>query len=332
MANPLLSSYRAGENRVTSSTMAVFERIDLALVTDLLGAASGAGSELRTVSFENQVTGDASVPDARISGHFTWLFETKTVRGGYNAEGHDRQQLRGHARLLESDPDALLFVLTPDPVRPAWFSTLDGVQDTVRPRVLWVGFRDLAEAINQAVTDPRRLLGEQTRFLLDELVRLYETDGLLSTDDTVVVAARTAWPEYQRISAYVCQPNRAFRDGLTQLAFYAEGQIQPVVPRILRHEVAVPFTDHEAERLDDAGDPEVATVIRALLAAGTRVDGDAYDVLLLTGPDDAATIRLPQPVVNDTTTASGKPWAWTLGQRYTRLEVLRSGVRRTSEL
>jgi len=202
----------------------------------------------------------------------------------------------------------------------------------VRPRVLWVGFRDLAEAINQAVTDPRRLLGEQTRFLLDELVRLYETDGLLSTDDTVVVAARTAWPEYQRISAYVCQPNRAFRDGLTHLAFYAEGQIQPVVPRILRHEVAVPFTDHEAQRRDETGDPEVATVIRALLAAGTRVDGDAYDVLLLTGPDDAATIRLAQPVVNDTTTASGKPWAWTLGQRYTRLEVLRSGVRRTSDL
>jgi hypothetical protein len=32
---PLLSAYRTGENRVTSSTMAVFERIDLALVQEL---------------------------------------------------------------------------------------------------------------------------------------------------------------------------------------------------------------------------------------------------------------------------------------------------------
>src|SRR4051794_40435659 len=78
MVNPLLSSYRAGENRVTSSTMAVFERIDLALVQDLLASASGAGDELRTVTFENQVPGYGSVPDARISGHFNWLFETKT--------------------------------------------------------------------------------------------------------------------------------------------------------------------------------------------------------------------------------------------------------------
>lgn len=46
MPNPLLSSYRAGENRVTSSTMAVFERIDLALVQEVLAAATGAGAEL----------------------------------------------------------------------------------------------------------------------------------------------------------------------------------------------------------------------------------------------------------------------------------------------
>jgi len=41
MKNPLLSSYSGGENRVTSSTLAVFERLDLALVRDVLTATLG---------------------------------------------------------------------------------------------------------------------------------------------------------------------------------------------------------------------------------------------------------------------------------------------------
>ena len=72
----------------------------------------------------------------------------------------------------------------------------------------------------------------QTRFLLSELVALYEADGLLSADDTVIVAAREAWPEYQRFAAYVCQPNRAFRDALTHFGFYAHSAIQTLIPRI----------------------------------------------------------------------------------------------------
>ena len=68
MTTPLFSTYRGGENRVTSSIMAVFERIDLALVRDILAGAAGAGDELRAVTFENQVAGTGSVPDARITG------------------------------------------------------------------------------------------------------------------------------------------------------------------------------------------------------------------------------------------------------------------------
>lgn len=79
MANPLFSTYRGGENRVTSSTMAVFERVDLALVQEILETASGTGGELRTVVFENQVFEEGAIPDARISARFTWWFETKTV-------------------------------------------------------------------------------------------------------------------------------------------------------------------------------------------------------------------------------------------------------------
>lgn len=39
--SPLFSSYRQEENRVTSSMLAVFERIDLSRLEILFGAASG---------------------------------------------------------------------------------------------------------------------------------------------------------------------------------------------------------------------------------------------------------------------------------------------------
>lgn len=330
--NPLFSSYRAGENRVTSSTLAVFERIDLALIQGILASATGAGAELTTVTFENQVVNIGAVPDARISARFVWWFETKTGRGGYGAEGHDRDQLRQHSKQLEDVPEAWLFVLTPDPLRPTWFDELDGVAESVRSKVLWLGFRDLAEAISAVIGDSKRLVSKQTRFLLNELVALYEADGLLTNDDTVVVAARSAWPEYQQTSAYVCQPDRSFREGLTHLGFYADGAIQPLVPRIDQHLPSVPFTREEAESRRLSGDHVVAHLIDRLLDDGGRTDGSSYGVLLLSGPDDGATVVLDQPVLNDTVTATGRNWAWTLGQRYTRLDALTSGIQRTSEL
>jgi len=332
MAKPLLSTYRTGENRVTSSTMAVFERIDLALVQELLRAVTGMGSELVAVSFENQVALAGSVPDARISARFSWWFETKTEIGAYAHEGHSRDQLRKHSTVLR-DPGALLFVITPDPVRPAWFDKLDGLADEASgERILWFSFHDLAGAIDKLITDPGRVVGEQTRFLLAELVALYEADGLLSADDTVVVAARAAWPEYQRLAAYICQPNRSFRAGLKYLGFYAEGAIQPLIPRIRRHCTAVLFTREEAGALRARGDAELAALIDGVLDREERTDGEAYDVLLLTGPDEPGTIRLQVPIANDKVTESGKPWGWTLSQRYTRLDKLGSGITRTSQL
>jgi len=311
--------------------MAVFERVDLALVQELLRAATGSGDEIRGVTFENQIVASTSVPDARISARFSWWFETKTTRGGYAAEGHDRQQIREHARLLDGEPDSQLFVLTPDRTRPVWLGELDGVAEAVRDRIIWLGFRDLADQITAAVADPSRLLGEQTRFLLAELVALYETDGLLTTDDTVVVAARAAWPDYQEMAAYVCQPDRSFREGLTHLGFYANSAIQPLIPRIRTHYRSVMFSTEVAAARRAAGDVELAELIERLLAAEERVDGEAYGVLLLSSADDPDTERLEAPIVNDTKTAAGGNWAWTLGQRYTQLERLRAAGR-TSEL
>ena len=158
----------------------------------------------------------------------------------------------------------------------------------------------------QADRRSRAGIGEQTRFLLSELAALHEADGLLSADDTVVVAARAGWPEYQRRAAYICQPNRPFRAGLKYFGFYAEGVIQPVIP-LIRHHAAVPFTRDEAHARLASGDARLATLISDLLDEESRTEGEAYDVLLLTGIDDPRTIRLQAPVANNTVTGSGKP-------------------------
>jgi hypothetical protein len=332
MPNPLFSTYRGGENRVTSSLMAVFERIGLALVQELLEAATGTGEELRTVTFENQVVNVGAVPDARISARFTWWFETKTARGGYTAEGHDRDQVRAHAQQLEDDPHARLFVLTPDPVTPSWFERLSGVNEAVRQQVVWLSFKDLADAITGILAVSTRLIGEQSRFLLTELVALFEADGLLTNDDAVVVAAKSAWLEYLRYSAYICQPDRTFREGISHFGFYYHGSIQSKVAKIRAYHPAVAFSPTEAARLSDAGEHGRADLIDRALTDGVRVEGNSHGVMLLSGPSGADTVQLDAPIVNDTKTAAGRTWAWTLSQRYTRLDRLRSGVTRTSQL
>ena len=221
-------------------------------------------------------------------------------------EGHSRAQLRAHSKQLEDDQDAWLFVLTPDPVRPAWFASLDGVHASVRSKILWFSFRQLADAIEVVSSDAARLIGEQSRFLLMELTSLYDAEGLLTNDDTVVVAARSAWPEYRTTRAYVCQPDRAFREGLTHLGFYAEGAIQPLVPRIREHRSSVLFTHAEASARRSNGERELGDLIDALLEDGSRTDGEHYGVLLLSGPQDPDTVVLANPIENDTVSAAGK--------------------------
>jgi len=157
---------------------------------------------------------------------------------------------------------------------------------------------------------------------------LYETDGLLSIDDTVIVAAREAWPEYLRFGVYVCQPERSFRGGLTHFGFYANGAIQDLVACIGSRYIAVSFTREESTQRRSNGETELADMIDLLLGQGLRIEGESYDVLFLSGPDDPRTIRLPGPIRNDTVTAAGRPWGWTLSQRYTRLDTLTSGVTR----
>jgi len=305
--------------------LAVFERIDLSLLEAILAAAAGESS-FQMVSFTNQPPGEGhSVPDALISARFSYWFEVKTERNALNAG-----QLSEHlANLTDEASDERLFVITPDAEEPSVISDLHN-QD-----VVWFNFRSLYDSIDAVLSDPTGTVSEQTRFLLRELQALLVDDGLVDNDDVVVVAARFAYPEYLAVSAYVCQATRTFRDGLTHLGFYAEGAIQSYVPRIRHREDLVTFS-HEEANARKAGsdiDRRVGEVIEAFLTKGSREDGKQYQVFVLSPPDDSDTIRRAQSIVNDTVAESGRPWAWTMGQRYVRVaDLTRPGIALTSDL
>ena len=121
MPNPLFSTYARGENRVTSTLLAVLENVNNQLAEDVLEALADE-SDLALVSFDNQVTGVESVPDAAIKGSTALWFETKTSR-----DAVDREQLENHLMALDEDPADLqrLVVLTPDERNPDEVAVLD---------------------------------------------------------------------------------------------------------------------------------------------------------------------------------------------------------------
>jgi hypothetical protein len=323
--NPLFSTYRQGENRVTSSMLAVFERIDLSLLETILAAAAGESS-LQMVTFTNQPPGRGARSLTRASrpGSLTGSRSrppSTPSRPNSSPSTSPTSARRPAQNGCSSSP--------PDAEQP------DAIAAVNDPRVVWFNFRSLHDAIDAAVSDPTGIVAEQGRFLLRELQALLVEDGLVDSDDVVVVAARFAYPEYLRRGAYVCKPERAFRSALTHLGFYANSTIQPHVPRIRYREDLVAFTDEEAAARRGGSDNDrlVGEVIVALLDDGTREEGKQYQVFLLSGPEGPDTVRLAQPIANDTVTESGRPWAWTMHQRYASLANLtRPGVAVTSDL
>jgi hypothetical protein len=110
------------------------------------------------------------------------------------------------------------------------------------------------------------LVGEQTRFLLTELVRFEAAAAVRRRH--VIVAARWAWPEYQGHATYVASPT-ARSGGLTHFGFYADGQIQPLI-RGSGSRDRGSVTDAEVARRQQLGETRTAELIRLLLADGSR--------------------------------------------------------------
>ena len=302
----IFSTYSTGENRVTASFLAVLRSLALDRIQRVLGALLEQ-SEFQLIRFENQPSkGAAGVPDAIIRCNLQMLIETKTVRNSIN-----RAQIKRHlARLDNANEEAsLLLVLTPDDVRPA---VLDRFDDD---RLAWTSFALLDQAIDELLGDPQEVVSEREAFLLRELQAMLEAEGLLANPcDTVIVAARSAWREYNELSAYACQPFRPFRN-VSRLGFYSKGVIYELVPRILDS-----YEDVEMRRGKYKG--ALGKLVNRLLDGARRKEGDRFKVMLLSAPDSDDTLKLSAAITNDKKSKTGKPTAFTMEQRYVTSEAL----------
>ena len=317
MPTNLFSTYSTGENRVTASLLAVLRSLSIDRMQRLI-AAMLEQSEFQLVEFQNQPSkGAAGVPDGEIFSSCRLLLETKI-----KPRTVDAKQLRRHLSRLDdsSESERRLLVLTPDNNCPKAVEKIDD------ERLAWASFAALDQAIEDLLDDPKEVVSEREAFLLRELQNMFEREKLVGdSKDVVVVPAGSAWPEYQRHSAYICQPDRSFRNA-RRIAFYRRGEVCPLVPVIVDSWEHVVWGKglHEP-KLDEL----ICRVCDDPL--NRRKEGLAYKVIILSDPDSAETIKLDAPVVNDLVSKSGRTAAFTQNQRYVSLEKLRT-AKRTSDL
>jgi hypothetical protein len=333
MSNPLFSTYSQGENRVTASVLAVFERISFAIIEQILQSLLQE-PETSLLTFRNQPTGPSSTPDARIRASFSYWIETKRIRNSVRAS-----QLQAHLKALDAEPQVdtqRLLVLTPDTHIPG------AVVNIADDRVAWASFEDLVSGISKAIeideewlASERNLPTERERELLRELVRFLISEGLVAkaVDEVLVVAARKALADYQKYGVYICQPNRTFRP-CSHMAFYSSGRIHHQIPSILGKIEQIMMTREAVEGYsDDKGHRErFLFVIDELDKSASPRIGELAKVLFLSMPDDDMTINLPNDIENDLMSESDRTIAFTQGQRYVSLERLQQAPLTTSEL
>jgi hypothetical protein len=351
MPNPLFSRYSQGENRVTASTLAVFERISFALLERILQTlCQEPNLSLLVIKNQYKPKNADSVPDGVIQASFTYLLETKVVQNSVNLK-----QIKEHLIVLDNMPEVAqkkLIVLTPDYEEPSLIKGL-------RPDVLvWASFNALYDAISEILTMDENwlassfsLVSEQERFLLKELVQMFLAEGLInngSSDSVLIVPARGAIFDYKAYSAYLCQPNRSFQR-VEYLGFYHGGAIDRNIAKILVPPIeSVELTEQgiqdliDTNKLNEEASPsggshliseEVFTMLKNLVGKlEPPLLGDTRKVFFLSAPGDEGTIQLKQDIQNDSKSAAGKPVAFTMGQRYVPLKSLKENPLTTTEL
>ena len=329
MPNPLFSTYTQGENRVTSTVIAVLEHVNNQLAEDILEALTDE-SDLSLVSFDNQVTGVDSVPDAAIKSSTALWFETKASR-----DAVDKEQLKNHLHALNEDKAELqrLIVLTPDARFP------DEVAAINDERIVWANFDSLIDTIETVL---ERDVGnaeasmsvptERESFLLRELSRfLYDEDLVSGKEDRVlVVAARKAWPEYQEHGLYFCQANRSFKP-VDHLAFYTDGEIKTSVPSVVDAIENIELTEETVRNhpeLSHSQREQLLDAVRQFRKEESERYGETEKVIFL---QDG--IELDRPVKNNKTASdSDRTVAFVQGHRYVSFSKLQDGPEHTTEL
>ncbi len=371
MKSPLFSTYSQGENRITSSMMAVFERIDQSVLTGILEICVGA--DVSFVTFTNQVPGnrrprmgardgaavDEGEPEARepeevgigdddpfLHGHHDdrkGSVPDAQLRGSFNylfetktvANDVRPEQIKAHLTLLDgTHRHERLFIVTPDEELP---KTVKSLQRQFRDKIYWFNFRAVDDAIDSVLADPLGFVPELQGYLLRELQALFEAEGLLYHADVVIVPAKDAYALYREKALYVCSPEKAFRPGLRYMAFYLDGAIQKEVATILEHPAEYVPWRQGLEAADDHGFPgeseqlEKAHALIDLLDDGQIAEDEPTQYFWLSGPADVQTEKLPGEIRNSRAEGGGRGNAWVHRPRYVSLSSLR-GAKTTADV
>ncbi len=315
MSDSIFSTYKAGENRITASILAVLRSLSLTRCEQVL-AALLEQSEFELIRFQNQPSrGSEGIPDAEIVSSCRLLIETKIKPNTVNVN-----QLKRHLKRFDNSNEKTkrLLVLTPDTKQP---TQIDEVKD---PCITWASFASLNQAIDELFEDKKEVISEREAYLLRELQTMLDNEELIGpSKDTLVIPAKHAWPEYNDFHAYVCQANRSFKN-VNHMAFYHGNKIHELIPKILDCEESI-------EMSKGLHSGKLGKLVDYLLEKGLREEGKTYKVVFLSPPDSLETVHLDKPVINDLVSASGVPTAFTQNQRYVELNALKK-ARNTSEL
>ena len=318
----IFSRYSQGENRVTSSILSVIRLLSLPAFDYLLSRLTNTDTVLHRISNQPSEGGEG-IPDGEISANYKILIETKMPGATANLE-----QLKRHLnRLSGQSAVEVLIYLSADEEEP---KEINGFSD----RLIWKSFADFRELLIELIKDETIILSDVESFLVGQLIAMLENErGLLpSKDKVVVVAARIAWPAYEKHGLYICQPNRSFRP-VTHMAFYADGEVKPYIAKITnRHESVRIFQLAENSELRNS----VEKLAQEQLA---EYDGDSsfledeFQVFELSSKDNPETVALEVAIPNDCiSAATGKRVAFTQGQTYTSLDKLMVKNTSTSRL
>ncbi|MDP2721748.1 MAG: hypothetical protein Q8O72_03225 [Bacteroidales bacterium] len=328
MANSIFSTYSTAENRVTSTILAVFEKLNTTTVTRILQVLM-EDSTIELIEYVNQVKSSDSVPDGRIKGLFDYIIETKVVPNAIK-----KTQIKNHYKMLKYDFSRLL-ILTPDFDYP---NVLKSLEPEITDKIIWGNFDKIIEGID-SVLQELILLIDREKFLLLELKEFIINERLIAEDysrKALIVPAGKAWDFYKTYSIYRCQPNRTFKP-TSFMGFYADQQIKEYFPKILGYIDNLNIQEEDLNNISVSvvNGVNESLIKNKLIQIKKKLQPEEwngyYKYIILTELNDKETFKNGNPIDNDKTSYSDKGTAFVQKQTYLNLDEI-NGKKYTSEL
>ena len=324
LSNKLFSSYKQGENRVTGTILAVFERLNFHIVESILKKCTDFEDE-QLLNFTNQAktTNSNSVPDGLISANFNFYLETKTSEGSLNPT-----QLQQHLKLVKKGKK--LIYLTPHHTQPSSLKN---------KKIYWLNFQHLKEYIESTIQEEEKIITEREKYLLYELLDFFNAENLLTEGAekrVLIIPASNAIKEYDKKEVYICQKNRTFQPS-HNIAFYYKNQIEKIIPKVYAYidEVNLAYEKYENYQKDIFYfDETKKNYVKQKLAELSKTWNKEHvrKILILSKKDSEDTIKLSEPIVNDSKNVDGtRTVAFTQNQRYSTIDKIKIATK-TSEL